>query len=454
MRFLNTSGFIDHWKGAYLTSNTLWAETGQPVGSRYTYWNGRHRILVFGFLYDFTDNCPSTVVEPVEQVVQQSWFLKVLQRQDFDAIVVLAHMDCEDPLVEVLRKAIRKQVGRNMAIQFITGHSHRRCALQLDAYASSVEAGRYLDTVGFASFPIINASSTYNQTEDFRHVMIDATKAELNDTLGEKVDLRTSKGAELSDLIVQTQHALGLDQVLGCSQHDYDLTAGIDQPFSLWALYLDEVIPSQLTEYNASGLFFQRTAAFRYHLFSGQVTVDDIIAVCPFNDTVYQVTDAILGSDVIAALADRSSLTVVGHLLPPMAMSPPHTIDPYHAYAVYVPEFDMPEIVQRLSDQTQQVYTPQALQRDGLNLTTTNMWRDFVVKQWQCGRDQQYSVRQEMALGLAWASSALLVVALIGFIMEQRCRRTRYKLVNTREVEQLRKDHDVMVDYGLTKLEA
>jgi hypothetical protein len=47
----------------------------------------------------------------------------------------------------------QKLAGFDMPVQFVTGHTHYRGFRVLDDYSTSVEAGRYLDTVGFVSFP-------------------------------------------------------------------------------------------------------------------------------------------------------------------------------------------------------------------------------------------------------------------------------------------------------------
>jgi 2',3'-cyclic-nucleotide 2'-phosphodiesterase (5'-nucleotidase family) len=88
------SEFIPHWRGHYLTSNTLWRPTKQPLGSRYVFLEGSHStLLAFGFLYNFQGNAKNTIVENVQDVVQQAWFLSVLARTDaYDAILVMAHV--------------------------------------------------------------------------------------------------------------------------------------------------------------------------------------------------------------------------------------------------------------------------------------------------------------------------------------------------------------------------
>ena len=55
------------------------------------------------------DHCPPVDVLDVASVVQSSWFIAALAGPGHtaDAIVVLAHMDADDPLVEVIHSAIR-----------------------------------------------------------------------------------------------------------------------------------------------------------------------------------------------------------------------------------------------------------------------------------------------------------------------------------------------------------
>jgi 2',3'-cyclic-nucleotide 2'-phosphodiesterase (5'-nucleotidase family) len=93
--------FIPHWRGHYLTSNTLWRSTKEPLGSRYVFLEGSHStLLVFGFLYNFDGNAKNTIVQKVQDVVRQDWFLSVLARTEaYDAILVMAHVS---PLVHEL----------------------------------------------------------------------------------------------------------------------------------------------------------------------------------------------------------------------------------------------------------------------------------------------------------------------------------------------------------------
>jgi 2',3'-cyclic-nucleotide 2'-phosphodiesterase (5'-nucleotidase family) len=65
-------------------------------------------------------------------------------------------MDAVDPLIYTIWDAIRAIAGPYMPIQFITGHSHRRHYeyLNQDPWATTMEAGRYMDTIGFVSLTL------------------------------------------------------------------------------------------------------------------------------------------------------------------------------------------------------------------------------------------------------------------------------------------------------------
>ena len=110
------------------------------------------------------DASDELVVKRVQDEVKDGWFKHALKHEEYDAVLVLAHMHHEDELVEQIRKAIRGIINKpQFPIQFITGHSHIRAISFPDDYSSSFEAGKFLDTVGFVSFPtydtILNAGN-------------------------------------------------------------------------------------------------------------------------------------------------------------------------------------------------------------------------------------------------------------------------------------------------------
>jgi 2',3'-cyclic-nucleotide 2'-phosphodiesterase (5'-nucleotidase family) len=435
-------GFIDFWKGRYLTSNVLSSETNMPLGNRYRFLQGpTATILTFGFLYNMTGNCAAAIVEPVQQVIQQDWFGHVLSGKDgsFDAILVLAHMDYLDPLVTtVLLPALRQHVGPDMPIQFVTGHSHIRGFAQLDSYSSTLEAGRYLDTLGFVSFPIhstvvaMNQSQSANNTTNettsnslFKHVLIDANREALGSVLNSSY-WATPNGTAFTQLIHRTQQEMGLLQPLGCSPETYYVERGLDDDQSLWNVYTEQVIPLTLLarmnddpSTDAVPIFVQGSGAFRYDLFEGLVLMDDIIAVCPFRDAVYEILPSVRGQvlkNIVDYNEEHWSSSAVGdanhtsialartrkpfsNRLPPFVIVGDLPLVDDQVYQLLAVDFDLKYWIQRIYNVTgNSTVTPIPIRdaKSGNEVTTTQLWIDFVQTQWSNNSNTTCSANGEL----------------------------------------------------------
>ncbi|CAB9515977.1 5'-nucleotidase [Seminavis robusta] len=159
-QFMRPGGFVEWWGDRYVSSNVIYNPHQQPLGERYRFLRGKNStVLTFGFLYNMQDASSLVTVETVESVVEEPWFVDVVTNAnneptgDYDAILIMAHMDVKDELVTVLLDKIRSLVGDHMPVQFLTGHTHFRRIETLDAASVSFEAGKFLDTIGFVSFP-------------------------------------------------------------------------------------------------------------------------------------------------------------------------------------------------------------------------------------------------------------------------------------------------------------
>jgi 2',3'-cyclic-nucleotide 2'-phosphodiesterase (5'-nucleotidase family) len=358
---------LGEWKrGNYLSSNTVLVDTNnqnqQPmVGNKYAYLEGKHTnttILTFGFLYDFHEGSHSVTNVAVEDAVQEPWFSTVLGEdapRAFDAILVLAHMDCLDPLVKVILEGIRAALPSHkkysVPIQFVNGHTHRRCHAKLDATAESFEAGRFLDTIGFVSFDGNTVDDVDNvkdkngmddnnihgnnsddnaNANNFQHRFLDANRKSLHETLvlarpGDdqkdytfdfKKDFGTPDGRALTEAIRKTQADMGLNKLLGCSPKTYGIFESDDnrpsksnqvatatplplslnkKQESLWYVYLEKMLPDLLlapmhrsNPTSGEPILVSGTGVLRYSLFEGPVTVNDVIAISPFDDTIHE----------------------------------------------------------------------------------------------------------------------------------------------------------------------
>ena len=332
----NSSGrgpsFVDYWQGNYLTSNLDVASTGKPIGARYTVLRGKHgtRLLVMGWMYEMVDHCGAVNVSTIAHATAQPWFARAMA-EEVDAIVVLAHMHYSDPLTIQLLAAIRKAAGDDLPVQFLTGHSHMRAWKKLDARAASFEAGHYGDTLGFASFNLTTTTARGDITSDalveidsplaayhtpatsmwFGFRYLDMTRRTLISAAGmsaHTASFDTKGGLALSARIAATRAAFGLPRVLGCASTLYRVGAPLDDPASLWALYMDHVTPATLftPPRNGSQWFVASTGGLRYDLYQGNITVDDVDMVLPFRDTLWLI-QGVRGDYLTAALTKLNS---------------------------------------------------------------------------------------------------------------------------------------------------
>mmetsp|Transcript_18604 Transcript_18604/g.51725 ORF Transcript_18604/g.51725 Transcript_18604/m.51725 type:complete len:457 (-) Transcript_18604:427-1797(-) len=377
--------------------------TNEPMGNRFTYLKGEHSnstILSFGFLYNFVGSCDIALVHRVQDVVQQDWFVEVVSKLDYDAILVMAHMHFSDGLVNVILDAIRAIAGSDMPVQFITGHSHIRAHQMMDEYSSSFEAGKYLDTVGFCSFPIkdrtastanadagVDTSGEQEATQPrFEHVFLDSNQQKLADVLHVDV-LQTKGGMALTDKIHQTQEDMGLNRKIGCAAHEYRLNVPTSNPKSLFGLYIDKIIPTVLTNHSSELVFVQTTGALRYDLSKGTVLVDDVVIVSPFNDTVYNVSSNIQGQALLDALNIRLHKFASGSFMSSGWAIVTNGFDPSKMYTVYAPHFNAPDVRSRLETVTGKTLGPlQPLisNTTHVEVKTTHLWIDYIEQYWPC----------------------------------------------------------------------
>jgi 2',3'-cyclic-nucleotide 2'-phosphodiesterase (5'-nucleotidase family) len=369
-------GFIQWFGKKVITTNVITASTGLPLGHRYHFLKGKtSTTLVLGFLYEMEYGSTLKTVERVEDVIHYDWFQELLGKP-FDAVLVLAHMDLKDPLVYTILDSIRQIKGTSMPVQFITGHTHYRGFAELDELSTSFEAGRYLDTIGFVSFPKLG-----NINGTFQHQFLDANTGKLAETLDIALeDLLTPKGELLIGFIDRTRSNLGLDVVIGCSPAHFILNSSLDDQYSLWGLYRDEVVPSQLfNEEKGKVLIQNRETSLRYDLYKGNITIDDIYVVNPFNESLYLVAESLPGA-VIHQLnyslnSGNSTITSLP-LLPDFIII--GTVDDGEKYQLYTIGFDLAAIQAELQIQLgDTVITPFKTE-----ISATQLWHDFVIQNW------------------------------------------------------------------------
>jgi hypothetical protein len=254
-------------------------------------------------------------------------------------------------------------------------------------------------------------------------VFLDANVATLKTTLG--VDsLTTLSGAALTSFIHETQQELGLLKVLGCAPESYYLENGLNALQSLWALYLSRVIEKHFFQCDKSLIFVQGTGALRYSLLQGNVTVDDVIAVSPFNDTIYMVAERISGTHLLEILG-LANQPDASSKLPPYAVA--GTVEPQYYYDLFTVSFELPYFQDALYNVTGSRCDPVQQYLDGKPVTTTGLLMDFVSTSLVCDNDT--SVDRMNPTWLAVFLTTAVAVGLVGGWIRNRYAKKDYEII-------------------------
>lgn len=381
---------IPEMQDRYLTSNTLLTETKNPLGTRYKLLKGRNTVLVFGFLYNLHNPSQLLTIEHVQDVVQQEWFTQALE-EEFDAIMVLAHMDVEDPLVKVILQAIRSKHGKDMPVQFITGHTHVKAEVKVDLFSHSMEAGFNLETIGFVSFPTQKTAQALENLKDahalFRHEFLEANVATLSKVAGVE-KMQTDDGEALSKYIKDLQRSLGLLIVEGCPPRDYYRNRTMLEKDSIWKLYKEEVIPKQFTKGDPSKIVMVSSNAFRYDVKGSDtgMTLDDVVAIAPFHESMVYVGEIPVFS-IRKMLSSLNTLTQHNTLPEWILIGDLDALGSTNqeVYKLYTTGFNQYEIVNELK----RLYVDEkTLKLKKTGDFDTMIWLSYVQQHWPCGQKQ------------------------------------------------------------------
>mmetsp|Transcript_121331 Transcript_121331/g.181243 ORF Transcript_121331/g.181243 Transcript_121331/m.181243 type:complete len:698 (+) Transcript_121331:133-2226(+) len=282
------------FEGRYLTSNVKETATNEPFGEHYTILEGtNNRLMVFGFLYNHCEPSNSLKVKRVQEAVQQEWFTKALEDEEYDAIMVLAHMGFDSSYVTHILNAIREVVGKDMPVQFITGHTHVRAEQKVDLWSHAFEAGAFLDTVGFVSFPNhARAAETRPglAASLFQFQFMDGSVHNLTAALQIEPadDFTTENGASLTEMIKETREKLALTQVVACPPHDYFRDVPIHGHNSMWDLWRNHAAREQILKRDPWSVMMVSKDAVRHDIRGslGDIELDDVVAIAPFMEPV------------------------------------------------------------------------------------------------------------------------------------------------------------------------
>lgn len=302
--FLN---MVPNFEDRYLSSNIdiYDPRTDElvPLAQRFkkfTTENQGIRIVAFGFLFDFTGNYNNTVVQPVAETVQETWFQEVIRDTEVDLFLVIGHVPAESLEYTTIFRAIR-QVNPNIPIQFFGGHFHIRDYVKYDSKSYALASGRYMETIGFMSINGLSTEDTKSVSRisappRFSRTYIDNNLFSFHYHTGlDETTFPTEHGKSVSRMIEDARESLDLNTAFGCAPRNlWTSRAPYPGDDNIYSWIADQVLADTFAGKSGDkkyGLTLLNTGGIRFDIFKGEFTKDTIYTISPFTNGFRHVKD-------------------------------------------------------------------------------------------------------------------------------------------------------------------
>ncbi|QIW95258.1 hypothetical protein AMS68_000776 [Peltaster fructicola] len=310
---------VPAFKDSYLASNIDIRDpkTGELVPlarkfRKFTTKNQKIRVMAFGFLFNFHGNADNTVVQNVEDTIQEKWFQDAIRDKDVDLFLVAGHVPVRNGEFDLIHKAIR-EVRWDSNIAFFGGHTHIRDYKKYDKRSYGLESGRYMETLGFMSISGLSAQSQSRASPIYERLYIDSNLYSLHAHSGQnRTTFDTELGRNVSAHIAEARKALNLDHAYGCAPQDYWLNrAPYPSNDSLLTWLETKVIPDTFRE-KGPAIVLTNTGAMRFDIFKGPFTIDSTFLVSPFTSGFHTLKDVpyVAASQVLRLLNNEGPITL------------------------------------------------------------------------------------------------------------------------------------------------
>ncbi|KAJ7074295.1 Metallo-dependent phosphatase-like protein [Mycena amicta] len=316
------NNFAPHFKGRYLSSNVNITIDGvsRPVGSRFAKFKTRkgRQVTSLGVLYDFTGNDHGTTVQPVADMVKETWFAEAIEDEP-DLFLLAGHMPVAKDNWPLVFNAIRA-VHPLTPIIILGGHTHIRDCLQLDGRSMSLESGRYMETVGWMSADLPEpkghyrrhngedhntGSSAKNITFSRRYLDPNRVTYEYHTGRG-NFSFDTAWGRSITKGLEKLAKTFDLSFQYGTAPHDFTINQAPYPSNNSVLSLVAEVLPYSLTVNNTRAsnpkIIITNSGSLRFDLYAGPFTKNDQLTVSPFADSQVLPTLNNAGADERRAL--------------------------------------------------------------------------------------------------------------------------------------------------------
>ncbi|EJD40221.1 hypothetical protein AURDEDRAFT_139045 [Auricularia subglabra TFB-10046 SS5] len=303
--------FIPHYPGRYLSSNvniTLNGTRSVPFGSRFAKFRtllGR-KVTAFGVMYDFTENGAGTTVQPVAQMVQESWFKQAI-RDEPAFFLLVGHMPLQQNHWPLVISAIRA-LHPTTPILVFGGHSHIRDCAVFDDHTIGLQSGRYMETVGWLSVklphpkkgipvPSLQFSRRYLDPNRNTYAFHTTNTGNVLSSSHRHPAFDTPKGVKITNGLSGLAEKLNLTFNYGTVPQDYYMTrVQYPDPSSVVTLFINDVVPTVLRAANPDrasipNVIVVNAGTQRFDVLKGPFTLNDAFIVSPFYNTFVYIPD-------------------------------------------------------------------------------------------------------------------------------------------------------------------
>jgi hypothetical protein len=305
-----------NYKDSYIASNLDYVdpETGEqsPMAPRYRKFKTKNQgleVIALGFLFDFLGNANNTVVQPVEETIEEEWFQKVIKEKP-DIFVIIGHIGLRMEEFQIIFKALRKE-DWNTPVAVFGGHAHVRDARSYDSRSFAMASGRYLETIGWMS---VDGIKKREEGEVSTEASVSFTRKYIDNNLYgmyyhtglNESTFHTEHGKNVSQAIETARTALELDYKFGCAPQTYWMSrTKFPHEDSLYTLVQNEIFPDIIVNEDRkdkSRVALMNTGGIRFDIFEGPFTRDSMYIVSPFvsgfqyiPDVPYKIAQKVLG---------------------------------------------------------------------------------------------------------------------------------------------------------------
>lgn len=250
-----------------------------------------------GVLYNFKGQDGGITIQDPKDMVKEAWFAEAIKEEP-DFFLLAGHMPVSRDEWPYVIDAIRAVHPRTPILVF-GGHTHIRDCTTYDAHSAGLEAGRYLETIGWMSANLSSSKSASGGNLSFSRTYIDANRRNYAFHLGltDVHQLDTAKGKHITKAMAKVASDWNLTHVYGKAPQDYYLDrVPITSNSSLLNLLENQVLPTVISTSNPDrkgkpNFVLANSGAQRFDIYAGDFTKNDQYIVSPFTDAFLYLKD-------------------------------------------------------------------------------------------------------------------------------------------------------------------